>query len=215
MWAQAGHPAPLLFRDGTGRALDAPERRAARRHLRAPRTARPTSGCSPATCWCCTPTASRRAARPDCHGWRAERLLGLGAAVRRAPAARRSACGSVVEEFGDDRARGRRLRADRQGQASAVAGTCPRAHPVCTAAGESSTDTWARRCGGRVGWTCCTLRHAWPRSTDGRPTRDCRRLTAASRSAAPRAHRSSTTAASVCGSPRAVTGGRRPTALCG
>lgn len=25
VWAQAGHPAPLLFRDGTGRALDAPE----------------------------------------------------------------------------------------------------------------------------------------------------------------------------------------------
>jgi serine phosphatase RsbU (regulator of sigma subunit) len=24
-WAQAGHPAPLLFRDGTGRPLDAPE----------------------------------------------------------------------------------------------------------------------------------------------------------------------------------------------
>ncbi|MFJ3234303.1 PP2C family protein-serine/threonine phosphatase [Streptomyces sp. NPDC086787] len=26
LWAQAGHPAPLLFRDGTGRLLDAPER---------------------------------------------------------------------------------------------------------------------------------------------------------------------------------------------
>ncbi|CAL9364765.1 hypothetical protein SUDANB176_00746 [Streptomyces sp. enrichment culture] len=25
VWAQAGHPAPLLFRDGTGRALDAPD----------------------------------------------------------------------------------------------------------------------------------------------------------------------------------------------
>lgn len=25
VWAQAGHPAPLLFRDGTGRALNAPD----------------------------------------------------------------------------------------------------------------------------------------------------------------------------------------------
>jgi serine phosphatase RsbU (regulator of sigma subunit) len=25
VWAQAGHPAPLLFRDGTGRVLDAPD----------------------------------------------------------------------------------------------------------------------------------------------------------------------------------------------
>lgn len=25
LWAQAGHPAPLLFRDGTGRRLNAPE----------------------------------------------------------------------------------------------------------------------------------------------------------------------------------------------
>nr|BFE79989.1 hypothetical protein GCM10020093_025900 [Planobispora longispora] len=54
-WGQAGHPAPILVRDGTATRL-APPQGCCSGSARACRTNRPRCACGRATCCCCSPT---------------------------------------------------------------------------------------------------------------------------------------------------------------